>query len=142
MTMPIKRNSRINRTYGQLFFENNEWILANIEPHVSIRLKKIFPKIPTYAVPPFTFKSTPEIDNELEWFMQRYPLEVSKADLKRLSSGSKAFNINLLEMDSILLPTFEPRESNNFFSYPNKQPRLYQWQMAEIITKKNNFKLS
>lgn len=136
MTMPIKRNSRINRTYGQLFFENNEWILANIEPHVSIRLKKIFPKIPTYAVPPFTFKSTPEIDNELEWFMQRYPLEVSKADLKRLSSGSKAFNINLLEMDSILLPTFEPKESNNFFPYPNKQPRLYQWQMAEIITKK------
>lgn len=135
MTILIKKN-RINRTYGQLFFKNNEWILDNIEPHVSIRLKKIFPKIPTYAVPPFAFKSTPEIDNELEWFMQRYPLEISKNDLKRLSNGSKAFNINLLEMDNILLPTFKPKESNNYFPYPNKQPRLYQWQMAEIISKK------
>ncbi|MDX9744579.1 MAG: DEAD/DEAH box helicase [Arcobacteraceae bacterium] len=136
MTMPLKSSNRISRTYGKVIYNMGEWILEDIEPHVSIRLKKIFPKIPSYSVPPYTFRSTPEIDNELEWFMQRYPLEISKNDLKLLKQGSLIFNKTLIEMDKILLPDFEPKSLKEVFIYNNKQPRKYQWQMAELATQK------
>ena len=76
MNKYMNTSKRISRSYGKISFDKNEniWILDEIEPHVSIRLKKIFPKIPTYQTSPFQLKSTPEIDNELEWFTQRYPL--------------------------------------------------------------------
>lgn len=130
MTKPLER------TYGKLRYEMGEWILEDIEPHVSIRLKKIFPKIPTFAVPPYQFKSTPENDMELEWFIQRYSLEVSKKDLRLLSKGSRRFTKNMQELESILLPDFTPKNCEDVFPYSNKQPRHYQWQMAEIVTKK------
>ncbi len=124
------------RTYGRLRYEMGEWILEEIEPHVSIRLKKIFPKIPMYAVPPYHFKSTPENDMELDWFIQRYALEITQKDLKLLSKGAKRFGTNQKELESILLPEFMPKTVGSIFPYENKQPRHYQWQMAEIVTKK------
>ncbi|WP_323585371.1 DEAD/DEAH box helicase [Aliarcobacter butzleri] len=127
-------NKRISRTYGKINFKEGYWILNEIEPHVSIRLKKIFPKIPSYQISPFKIKSTPEIDNELEWFMQRYPLLITKADLNKLNDGSKIYNQNIEMMDKILLPTFEIKEKNSHFIYKDKQPRQYQWQMAELAT--------
>lgn len=136
MTMSVNKKARNHRTYGKLIYHMGEWILEDIEPHVSIRLKKIFPKIPLYQVPPFTFKSTPENDNELEWFIQRYPLEISKKDLRLLNKGARIFNDTLLELDNILLPEFEPKTLDSIFPHKNKQPRKYQWQMAELATKK------
>lgn len=126
----------IKRTYGKIAKKNNEWILEEIEPHVSIRLKKIFPKIPVYSIPPYIFKSTPEIDKELEWFMERYPLEISKNDLKKLKNGSKEFEKNLEEFEKILLPTFIPEDNSKNYFKEEKHPRHYQTQMAEIVSLK------
>ncbi|WP_158506025.1 SNF2-related protein [Sulfurospirillum multivorans] len=111
--------------------------MEDIEPHVSIRLKKLFPKIPIYQVSPFHFKNTPDICSELEWFMIRYPLVISKQDFKLLKRGSKEFERILVDLDSILLPNFEPRSFKDIFIHENKQPRHYQWQMAELVTKKH-----
>lgn len=138
MNKYINTSKRISRSYGKISFDKNEniWILDEIEPHVSIRLKKIFPKIPTYQTSPFQLKSTPEIDNELEWFTQRYPLQITKTDLKILNSGSKIYNDTLSKMDEILLPSFVFKEEQNHFIYKDKQPRQYQWQMAKLVSLK------
>lgn len=135
MTMAI-RPSTITRTYGHIGYVMGEWVIDELEPHVSIRLKKLFPKIPTYQVAPFYFKNTPEICSELEWLMIRYPLAISKEDARLLQEGSKNYGKILADLDSILLPNFTPRETPNVFIYPDKQPRHYQTQMAELVTKK------
>lgn len=135
MTKIMKRG-KVSRTYGSAIYMMGEWVLDEIEPHVSIRLKKIFPKIPVYATPPFRFKSTPEICAELEWFMDRYPLVISDKDLKFLQKGTKQYEQTLFALDGILLPEFVPSARPDIFIHPDKQPRHYQWQMAELVTKR------
>ncbi len=131
----IQKTAKVQRTYGSASFLFGEWVLDDIEPHVSIRLKKIFPKIPVHAVPPFHFPSTPEICAELEWFMDRYPLILSDKDRKVLEKGSKRYSALLSELDTILLPDYEIPSISEVFIYNDKQPRNYQWQMAEIVSK-------
>jgi SNF2 family DNA or RNA helicase len=158
------KNNKIKRTYGKLFFQKMEnqknryhlhsnlsknnkpednliekIVLDEIEPHVSIRLKKIFPKIATYATCPYFFDYTPENCIELEWFMQRYPLVISKEDNKKIIQGSQIFSNTQQELDTILLPEYinqNTKTFNEIFIYQNKQPRHYQFQMAEIVSKK------
>ena len=38
----------INRTFGALRRSDARWELVDIEPHVAIRLKQLFPKIPKH----------------------------------------------------------------------------------------------
>jgi hypothetical protein len=76
------------RTYGSvsLSSDQTQWIIGRAEPHVSIRLKQLFPSIPKAAVPPYRLPHNLVTDTDLDWFMQRYPLEISRllADLHRL----------------------------------------------------------
>ena len=131
----VMRSTKVQRTYGSAYFMFGEWILEDIEPHVSIRLKKIFPKIPVYSTPPFKFQSTPEICAELEWFMDRYPLVISQKDHKILNKGTKQYSALLSELDAILLPEYEMPSAEDVFIYDGKKPRHYQWQMADVVTR-------
>jgi SNF2 family DNA or RNA helicase len=133
--MTQEKAAKVKRTYGSIRFKKDKWVLKDIEPHVSIRLKKIFPKIPVYAVPPFKFKSSPEICTELEWFMDRYPLIISDEDQKILSAGTNEYSALLSELDDILLPDFITPSREDVFIYEGKTPRHYQWQMAEIVSR-------
>jgi hypothetical protein len=52
------------KTYGKLYLNKlkNHWVLADVKPHVSIKLKAIFEKIPkSYAL------VTVLPDNVLKW---------------------------------------------------------------------------
>lgn len=131
----IQKSAKVQRTYGSASFMFGEWVLEEVEPHVSIRLKKIFPKIPLYSVPPFRFQSTPEICAELEWFMDRYPLVISDKDRKLLEKGSRQYSALLSELDAILLPEYKTPSREDVFIFEDKKPRHYQWQMAEIVSK-------
>ncbi len=127
---------KIKRTYGKLKYYLDKWVLEDIEPHVSIKLKKIFPKIPTYEIPPYSFAATDENSAELEWFTSRFPLEISKKDLMLLKKKSQTFSNTLEKLDSILLPEYKPQEFQDVFIYDDKKPRHYQFQMAEMTTLK------
>ena len=43
------------RTYGSISLspDQSQWTIGRAEPHVSIRLKQLFPSIPKAAVPPY-----------------------------------------------------------------------------------------
>jgi len=131
----VSKTAKVQRTYGKIVHTDGKWVLSEIEPHVSIRLKKIFPKVPIYAVPPFKFSITPEICAEIEWFMDRYPLAISDKDRRLLKRGSKQYSHILSELDAILLPGRESPSCENVFVFDGKQPRHYQWQMAEVASK-------
>ena len=61
------------RTYGSVSpsSDQTQWVISRAEPHVSIRLKQLFPSIPKAAVPPYHLPHNLVADTDLDWFMQR-----------------------------------------------------------------------
>lgn len=100
------------RTYGTLRVSPDlkEWIIEKAEPHVSIRLKQIFPKIPKTAVPPYRLSRSIYTDFDLKWFMERYPLAINddlltdaSAELER---GVANYHAEQAEMERIKMPDY------------------------------------
>lgn len=100
------------RTYGKLYLaeDGKEWHINNAEPHVCIKLKAIFTKIPRGGSQPFKFLNTDENCNDLLWFINRYPLSISSNELDILLDGKNTFEKNINELESILLPDYKPQK--------------------------------
>lgn len=99
------------KTYGHIGIDSDGIIVIDrAEPHICIRLKQIFPKIGKTSVLPFRFKNTPENSNDLIWFMDRYPLDISGKDLKVLTKGKATFINNVNELESIFSTEYVPHE--------------------------------
>lgn len=101
-------------SYGKLSYERGQWHLTNIPPHVAIRLKSLFNRIPKTAVGEFYLSDNQDICADLHWFMQRYPLAMADADRSRLSAGFGVFEQSRLDMDKILLPDWTPPSRYGF----------------------------
>lgn len=125
------------RTYGALRrLPDGRWGLEAIEPHVSIRLKHMFPVIPKTAVPPYVLPATDIVAADLEWFMQRYPLRVSAGDLAALSGGRMRFDAGLAERERILRPDYTAPARPGFRD--GKALRAYQAQAVEILASRGS----
>lgn len=61
---------------ARLSEDGRSWIIQ-CEPHVRTRLRRVFAKITKHASQEIVLSNTPENCRDLEWFTQRYPLEVS-----------------------------------------------------------------
>src|SRR3954467_11641964 len=101
------------RTYGGISLapDREYWIIERAEPHVSIRLKQLFPSIPKAAVPPYSLPHNSVTDTDLHWFMQRYPLAISAADRQSMAEGRESFLQRQAEMERILMPDYVPGAS-------------------------------
>ncbi|HMJ10017.1 MAG TPA: SNF2-related protein, partial [Polyangiaceae bacterium] len=66
------------RTYGSIRLVKDAWHVT-AEPHVVIRLKRLFGKLPKGAKD-LSIRHTPDVARDLEWVMERYPLEICDAD--------------------------------------------------------------
>lgn len=96
-------------TYGDTVFDERPmWEISQAEPHVSIKLKNVFPKISKTAVPPYYFLFNAESCHDLDWFMQRYPLAISPHDMRRMQKGKQNHISYVNEMETILLPNYKP----------------------------------
>jgi len=121
------------RFYGSISLDKqaNEWILDHVEPHVIIKLKSIFKKIKKTESNPFHFKNTTEGCLELEWFLQRYPMEGSPEDLILLHSGKMEHLQAIDDLEKLLKPDYKAKD------YGLKLPlRDYQAQVVELFFKK------
>lgn len=98
------------RTYGKITYSKGEWIIESLEPHVSIKLKALFTKVPKWQVPPITLKDSPELCRELEWFLSRYPLEISPQDKDYLDSKKHEHLEKLEVLERYVSPGFIPRK--------------------------------
>lgn len=96
----------VTRTYGTLAFESGQWMITDLEPHVRMRLKHIFPRVPAAAQPPYIFPNDLIHMADLQWFTDRYPLEISASDRSRLTDGRLAFDLNMAEMNLIKRPDY------------------------------------
>lgn len=118
------------RTYGNIVFKEDEWLIQSAEPHVRIKLKSIFGKIPKTASPPYGFSNTPENCADLHWFIQRYPLSIPEEDKKRLDQQT-SLNTELINAkETILLPGYKPGKIK--IKKPHKA-RKYQLKAVEVF---------
>jgi hypothetical protein len=119
----------VAKKYGTIKFNHtdNKWILDNIEPHVCIRLKNIFKSIPATGVCPFKIKDNNQVCADIEWFMERYPLEISDSDKLLIESGVKRYHSLLQQSEAIFLPGYIPPVITL-----KKEARLYQVQAVEF----------
>jgi SNF2 family DNA or RNA helicase len=129
------------RTYGAVALspDASRWIIHRAEPHVSIRLKQLFPSIPKAAVPPYHLPHTIVADTDLDWFLQRYPLDISELDRRCLTDGRESFLQRQAEMERILMPDYVPTGSAKLRE--GQQIRLYQWQAIEVLRRRRSLLL-
>jgi len=132
----------LRKTYGKLLFDKkkNEWVITEAQPHICIKLKSIFPKIHKTDVVPFFFTNSAETATDLRWFMERYPFEISDADLKKIETGYQENLKYVADVEEILLPDYHPSPVL-LKGIINSEARPYQIKANQLLMKVSSYLL-
>ena len=109
-------------TFGQAF-----WILE-VEPHVTMRLKRIFGRVNPRRDGALVISDTPETAADLEWVLARWPLELDELTRARLDRSAREYREGQEAIDRILGGEHLP-----FPMEPVREPREYQLQAADLV---------
>lgn len=113
------------KTYGVLSLSpEGDWVIEKVAAHVALRLKQIFPKLASWQTAPFKIRNNKINAADIQWFMDRYPLECSTADLNRLNGAAKDFFDTQSDAECILMPNWTPMERGGLL--PGQALRGYQ----------------
>lgn len=96
------------------------------EPHVSMRLKRVFGKLQKGSVGTQLISDTPENARDISWFTQRYPMQIS--DVMRLTARAKQHREMMSLVDQITSGDYTPPEFD--LAVP---PRDYQRVAAGLL---------
>lgn len=121
------------RTYGSLVRVGDEWMLDDVPPHVIQRLKAVFPSIPRANAPPYSFPADLRHAVELDWFMDRYPFEVSGADHHAIAAGRRVYESKHLEAERIL--DMEYVDASYAGIREGQTVRWYQAQAVDLLSR-------
>lgn len=120
------------RTYGTLTLDTSTgrrfWRLE-VEPHVAIYAKRVFPKIAPGKQGALKLAHSPAVCRDLEWFLTRFPLVVDRREL--LESSAAAHVERIAALDRIISGEYKPRAFD--LALP---PRDYQAKAAELLLTK------
>lgn len=90
------------KSFGTLDFAKGQW-LVEAEPHVALRLKRLFPKISRRSHGVLRISDSVETARELEWFSLRYPLTPARPDVAaRLTERAAAHRDTESLVDALL----------------------------------------
>jgi len=130
-----------SRTFGslRLIEQGTAWEMTRLEPHVAIRLKHIFPRVPKQSAGPFVFPNDLLHAADLSWFITRYPLAMTDADRDALHGERLAFDLHQAEMERILLPDFVAPAAMGLRD--GQQIRHYQAQAVELLRRRKSLLL-
>ncbi|MEQ7870702.1 DEAD/DEAH box helicase [Chromohalobacter salexigens] len=120
----------MTKTYGTLRRVGDEWQMSDVPPHVAIRLKQLFPRVPKWKTGTFEFPGDTQHCADLSWFLQRYPMAMTLDDQISLDGGRAQFEQSQAEMESILRPDYRPSERAGL--RPGQTVRPYQGQAADL----------
>ncbi|RAI42023.1 hypothetical protein CH341_20410, partial [Rhodoplanes roseus] len=82
--------------------------MSRVAPHVALRLKSVFPRIDKATTGRFCFDDSPIVCADLDWFLSRYPMDMTAADRRRLTRERHRFETSRAEFETILLPDWRP----------------------------------
>lgn len=102
----------VQRTYGRIVSATNDrgeavWRISEVEPHVAIRIKQLFPKIPKQSPGPWDLPMDNVTAADLSWFLLRYPLRIYASDAILLEHYEQSYKDIQAEMERILLPDYK-----------------------------------
>lgn len=129
----------VSRTYGSICFESGQWKVFDLEPHVAIRFKQLFPKVPKHSTGPFFLSGNEITCADLDWFTSRYALSISSDDFDRLKGGRALFESSQAEMERILMPDYKP--SSTIGIRDGQEIRHYQAQAVDLIKRRKRLLL-
>lgn len=84
------------RTYGNVALKGDHWWIE-CEPHVLIRLKRMFGRVDKRSHGKVRVSATPEASLDLRWFLQRYPMEVDPPGELDARADEHAETISLVQ---------------------------------------------
>ena len=64
------------RKYGTVTLDKDGYWDIECEPHVALRIKRVFSRASGRAAGKVRLKATDDVCKDLQWFMQRYPMDV------------------------------------------------------------------
>src|SRR5574337_333985 len=131
----------MSRTYGRLALtaDKSHWEMSGIEPHVSIRLKHLFPRVPKESAGPFRIPMDQMHCADLAWFTSRYPMAMSESDAATLTGGRLEFETQQAELERILLPTYQAGRIHGIRD--GQILRNYQAQAVELVRRRRGLLL-
>lgn len=97
------------RTFGTIRYRDVGFWEIKGEPHLLIRLKRIFPRSNQLEYGSVSFKDTAETCQELLWVMDRWPLEVSDQDLRYLQRRSTEHRDGIVRLERLVDVNYKPR---------------------------------
>lgn len=120
------------KNYGNIYYnkDKNNWIIEKLDPHVSLKMKQLFKKIPSHKTPPFNLPNNMDMCADIKWFMSRYPFKISESDLKLLKSQEKGFFTQQENIEKVYLPSWVPEE--NFKLKEGQLLRIHQSVAIEV----------
>lgn len=121
-------------SYGRLTFQSDRWVMSDVPPHVAIRLKNMFPRVPKHQTKVFDLPNTTSMCADLDWFLSRYPMEMTENDRVRLALGGEEFERDRQATEQILMPDWVPPEKHGF--RPPHVAYQHQKQAAELWLRK------
>lgn len=122
------------KTYGTIKRKGNVWKIE-CEPHVMMRLKRVFRRVAGNARKTASIPATPELSFELRWFCDRFPMKVEGDELEQLAGQ---YQDSLDRIDRILEdPNYVPPEFD--LEVP---ARLYQRQAAALLLERGSLLLA
>ena len=114
----------VSLTYGTAKLEGGMWVIR-AEPHVIVRIKRVFGKVEKTKPGEVRISATLETARDLEWFSQRYPLEIESREW--LESQAAEHKRQSERVHAILAGRSNPRPFE--LALP---PREYQKVAAEV----------
>lgn len=119
------------RTYGSLTLDGRQWIIGELEPHVRIKLKAIFPQVPKASGPPYVFSADPSTAADLEWFTSRYPLRIEDSHAAAMVAHREAFQARQQAAWRLISDDYVPPHWTGWRD--GKSPRAHQHAAAELL---------
>jgi SNF2 family DNA or RNA helicase len=111
-------------------FAEGRWVIREAAGHVAVRLKRMFPYIKGGARPPFVFSDSADAAADLDWFMQRYPLDLTAAARARLDDGLAAWRDRRAAVEAFRASGWTPPARTGFRE--PEAPMPYQARAAEM----------
>jgi hypothetical protein len=103
------------RTFGTVRREGANWVI-DAEPHVLMRIKRVFGRA-NVSKSTLKLTSTPDVDRDLEWVLERYPMRMADADRAALASGSMLHRDRLERFAAVLSGAIKPRAFTNLYEW-------------------------
>lgn len=100
---------KTGRAFGEVIYAKTGYWYVEGEPHLLIRLKRIFPRSNQQEYGRIGLKDTRETCQELLWVMSRWALKISDDDLKYMKRQSAEHSEGLIRLEKLVDPNYKPK---------------------------------